>query len=81
MGLLCVVLLLQVSHEAHLEAVDVLDVPEDDLKLVVIEHVHALPALAQVSLQKKIWVAAAVRPSGTIQLRRQVLNSAAASGL
>lgn len=80
MGFLCVVLLLQVSHKAHLEAVDVLDVPEDDLKLVVIEHVHTLPALAQVSLQK-IWVAAAVRPSGAIRLRRQVLNSAVASGL
>lgn len=80
MGFLCVVLLLQVSHKTHLEAVDVLDVPEDDLKLVVIEHVHTLPALAQVSLQE-IWVAAAVRPSGTIQLRRQVLNSAVASGL
>lgn len=65
MGFLCVVLLLQVSHKAHLEAVDVLDVPEDDLKLVVIEHVHTLPALAQVSLQK-IWVAAVVRLSGTI---------------
>lgn len=67
MGFLCVVLLLQVPHEAHLEAVDVLDVPEDDLELVVVEHVHALPALAQVSLQtNKQNTAAAVRPSGTI---------------
>lgn len=52
MGLLCVVLFLQVSNESHLEAVDVLDVPKDDLQLVVIEHVHTLPALAQVALQQ-----------------------------
>lgn len=53
MGFLCVVLFLQVSNKAHLEAVDVLDVPKDDLQLVVIEHVHTLPALAQVSLQQQ----------------------------
>lgn len=52
MGFLCVVLFLQIPNEAHLEAVDVLDVPEDDLQLVIIEHVHTLPALAQVSLQQ-----------------------------
>lgn len=52
MGFLCVVLLLQVPNKAHLEAVDVLDVPKDDLQLVIIEHVHTLPALAQVSLQQ-----------------------------
>lgn len=50
MRLLRVVLLLQVSDEAHLEAVNVLDVPKDDLELIVIEHVHALLALAQVAL-------------------------------
>lgn len=53
MGFLCVVLFLQVSNKSHLEAVDVLDVPKDDLQLVVIEHVHALPALAQVALQQR----------------------------
>ena len=52
MWFLCVVLFLQISDKAHLEAVDVLNVPEDDLQLVVIEHVHTLPALAQVSLQQ-----------------------------
>lgn len=52
MGLLCVVLFLQVSNKAHLEAVDVLDVTKDHLQLVVIEHVHTLPALPQVSLQQ-----------------------------
>lgn len=52
MGFLCVVLFLQIPNEAHLEAVDVLDVPKDDLQLVVIEHVHTLPALTQVSLQQ-----------------------------
>lgn len=52
MRLLRVVLFLQVSDEAHLEAVDVLDVAKDDLELVVVEHVHALPALAQVALQR-----------------------------
>lgn len=68
MGFFCVVLLLQVPHEAHLEAVDVLDVPEDDLELVVVEHVYTLPALAQVSLRtNKQSTAAALRPSGTIQ--------------
>lgn len=67
MRFLCVVLLLQVPHEAHLEAVDILDVPEDDLELVVVEHVYTLPALTQVSLQThKGSTAAAVRPSGTI---------------
>ena len=52
MGLLCVVLFLQVSNEAHLEAVDVLDVSKNDLQLIIIEHVHTLPALAQVALQQ-----------------------------
>ena len=52
MRVVCVVLFLQVSNEAHLEAVDVLDVPKDDLQLVIIEHVHTLPALAQVALQQ-----------------------------
>ena len=52
MGVVCVVLFLQVSNKAHLEAVDVLDVPEDDLQLVVIEHVHTLPALAQIALKQ-----------------------------
>lgn len=67
MGLLCVVLLLQIPHEAHLEAVDILDVPENDLELVIVEHVYTLPALTQVSLQtNKQSAAAAVRPSGTI---------------
>lgn len=67
MGFLCVVLLLQVPHEAHLEAVDVLDVPKDNLQLVVVEHVHTLPALAQVSLHTdKQNMAAAARPSGTM---------------
>lgn len=51
MRFLRVVLLLQVPHEAHLETVDILDVPEDDLELVVVEHVYTLPALTQVSLQ------------------------------
>lgn len=52
MGVLCVVLFLQVSNKAHLEAVDVLDVPKDDFQLVIVEHVHTLPALAQVALQQ-----------------------------
>lgn len=52
MGFLCVVLFLQIPNKAHLEAVDVLDVPKYDLQLVIVEHVHALPALAQVSLQQ-----------------------------
>lgn len=54
MWLLCVVLFLQVSNKTHLEAVNVLNVPKDDLQLVIIEHVHALPALAQVTLQQKV---------------------------
>lgn len=52
MGLFRVVLLLQVSNKAHLEAVDVLNVPKNDFQLVVIEHVHTFPALAQVPLQQ-----------------------------
>lgn len=51
MRFLCVVLFLQISNKAHLKAVDVLDVSKDDLQLVVIKHVHTLPALAQVALQ------------------------------
>ena len=53
MGILCVVLFLQVSHKAHLEAVDVLNVPKDHFELVIIEHVHPLPTLAQVALREK----------------------------
>ncbi len=52
MRFLCVVLFLQVSNKTHLETVDVLNVSKDDLQLVVIEHIHTLPALAQVSLQQ-----------------------------
>lgn len=52
MGLLCVVLFLQVSHEAHLEPVDVLDVPKDNFQLVIVEHVYTFPALTQIPLQQ-----------------------------
>lgn len=52
MGLLCVVLFLQVSHKAHLEPVDILDVPKDDFQLVIVEHVYAFPALTQIPLQQ-----------------------------
>lgn len=52
MRLFRVVLFLQVSNKAHLEAVNVLDVPKDDLQLVVVEHVHTLPTLAQVTLEQ-----------------------------
>lgn len=52
MGILCVVLFLQVSHKAHLEPVDVLDVPKDDFQLVIVEHVYAFPALTQIPLQQ-----------------------------
>lgn len=52
MWVIRVVLFLQVSNKAHLEAEDVLDVPKDDPQLVVIEHVHALPALPQVALKQ-----------------------------
>lgn len=52
MRFLCVVLFLQVSNKAHLETIDVLNVPKDDLQLVVVEHIHTLPALAQVPLQQ-----------------------------
>lgn len=52
MGLLCVVLFLQVPHKAHLEPIDVLDVPEDDFQLVVVEHVHTFPALTKIPLQQ-----------------------------
>lgn len=53
MWLFCVVLFLQISNEAHLEAVNVFDVSKDDLQLVVIEHIHTLPTLAQVTLEQK----------------------------
>lgn len=52
MWLLCVVLFLQVSNKAHLEPVDVLNVPEDDLQLVIVEHVYTFPALTQIPLQE-----------------------------
>lgn len=52
MGVLCVVLFLQVSHKAHLEPVDILDVPKDDFQLVIVEHVYAFPALTQIPLQQ-----------------------------
>lgn len=52
MGLLCVVLFLQISHKAHLEPVDVLDVPKDNFQLVIVEHVYTFPALTQIPLQQ-----------------------------
>lgn len=66
MWFFCVVLFLQISNKAHLEAVNVLDVSKDDLQLVIIEHVHTLPTLAQVTLERK-GVTTTVRFSEMIQ--------------
>ena len=52
-GVVIIVLLLQVSHKAHLKPVDVFNVPKDDLKLLIAEHVPSLAALLQVALQTK----------------------------
>lgn len=52
MGLLCVVLFLQVSHKAHLEPIDVLNVPKNNFQLVIVEHVYTFPALTQIPLQQ-----------------------------
>lgn len=68
MGFLCIVLFLQVPNEAHLEAVDVFNVPKYDLQLVVVEHIHTFSALAQVSLQQ-YWLQLIVRLSKMIQFK------------
>lgn len=52
-GVVIVVLLLQVSHKAHLKPVDVFNVPKDDLQLLIAEHVPSFSALLQVALQTK----------------------------
>lgn len=52
-GVIIVVLLLQVSHEAHLKSVDVFNVSKDDFQLLITEHVPSLSALLQVPLQTK----------------------------
>lgn len=73
MGLLCVVLFLQVPHKAHLEPVDILDVPKDDFQLVIVEHVYALPALTQIPLQQYEPQITA-RPSLILLLDLQLYN-------
>ena len=49
--LVFVELLLQALEELPLEAVDVLDVPEDGAQLLLCEHVRPLAALLDVTLQ------------------------------
>lgn len=44
--------LLQTFQELLLEPIDVLDVSEDGAQLIFCEHVHALPALFDVTLQR-----------------------------
>lgn len=52
MGLVLVELLLQAFEELLLEAVDVFDVSKNGAQLLLCEHVHALPALLYVTLQR-----------------------------
>lgn len=65
-GVIIVVLLLQVSHKAHLKSVDVFNVPKDDFQLLVTEHVPSLAALLQVALQTKkklrVWMSSLLDP-------------------
>lgn len=51
--LLLVEPLLQTFQEPFLEAVDVLDVPEDTQQLLLCEHVYPLTALLDVTLREE----------------------------
>lgn len=61
MRLLFVVLFFQISKELPLKAVNVFNVAEDDLQLLLGEHVGVFPALTDVPLEhtklSKIWPA------------------------